>query len=292
MRATPWFLEPPFIAGWAALLLPLAGPQRRAMLANLKRILPEAGLRRRLFLAWRTFYHFGCATVDGIRFQQGEEVIAWEVEGLEHYQAAAASGNPVVLCTAHMGSYDAAAAFFAGRMGRRFSTVRLPERHPYLQRLREEALRRLESDAYRVLYNSSESLLAVELLKVLRDREWLAIQGDRALPGLASFTVESDGRPWRLPRGPFLLAAATNALCLPAFCRRVGPRRYQVRFYPAFSAADRPEPSGLESLDRSRSREAAAEFLAARWAGRLLEILREDPSQWLVFEEAFSVSPS
>lgn len=275
VRACPWFLEAPLIAGWAAVVFALAGRQRRAIGSNLRAFLPEASWLRRLFLIWRTFYQFGCVTTDGIRCQQGEDIITWEVEGLEHFHAAESQDRPVILFTAHMGSYDAAGAFFAGHMGRRLSAVRRPEIHPHLQELRGEALRKLGDGTFHVLYNSSENILAVDLLRALQNREWVALQADRALPGLSTMTFEENGRRWLLPKGPFTLAAASRAQCLPTFIIRLSQRRYRVVFRPALSV-----PGG-------RDREESVRRLASRWTEVFGEILRRHPSQWLVFEPAF-----
>ncbi|MES2705671.1 MAG: hypothetical protein V4726_03615 [Verrucomicrobiota bacterium] len=278
VRACPWFLEAPLIAGWAAVVFALAGGQRRSISANLRALLPEGSWLRRQFLVWRTFYQFGCVTTDGIRCQQGEDIITWEVEGLEHFHAAEAQARPVILFTAHMGSYDAAGAFFAKHMGRRLAAVRRPEIHPHLQELRGEALRKLGDGTFHVLYNSSENILAVDLLRALQNREWVALQADRALPGLSTMTFEENGRRWLLPRGPFTLAAAAQAQCLPTFIVRLSQRRYRVIFRSAMAAAP------------GRDRAHSVRGLAGQWTAVFGDVLRRHPAQWLVFEPAFETS--
>ena len=276
VRACPSFLEPPLIAGWSLLIFLAASKQRRATLRNLKTLLPEIPLPRRVWLAWRTFYQFARAAVDGIRFQQGEDVLAWEVVGLEHFGAAAASDRPVMLWTAHMGSYDAAAAFFAGRMGRHFFAVRLPEKNPRLQNLREAGLRRMQQGSYTTLYNSSESILAVEILRALQQRNWVALQADRAPAGLTVLPFLQGHKTWLLPKGPFVLATAAKAACLPAFVTRLGHRRYRVTFHPALTP------------DASLPRDVATHALAEQWTALLEKTVRHGPDQWLVFEPAFA----
>jgi len=275
VRACPSWLEMPHIAGWSLLIFLLAGNQRRAVRGNLKKLLPEQSSGFRLWWAWRTFYQFARAAVDGIRYQQGASILAWEVAGLEHFHAAAAQDRPVMLCTAHMGSYDSAAAFFAEKMDRHFFTVRLPERNPWLQKLREDGLRRMEHGSYTALYNSSENILAVELLRALQRRDWVAIQADRAPAGLTVMPLIDGEKTWLLPKGPFALATAAGACCLPAFVRRLGHRRYRLTFHPPLL----PDPS--------IPRQQAATALARGWTALLSEVIRSHPDQWLVFEPAF-----
>lgn len=275
VRACPSWLEAPGIAGWSFLIFLCAGAKRRAVLENLKKLLPDRPLLHRLWWAWRTFHQFACCAVDGLRYQQGAQVLAWEVAGLEHFEAASASGRPVMLCTAHMGSYDSAAAFFAEKMGRHFFAVRLPERNPHLQALREEGLRRMQHGRFTPLYNSSENVLGVELLRALQRRDWVALQADRALPGLTTLPLHDGQKTWLLPKGPFVLATAAAAWCLPAFVRRLGHRRYRVTFHPPLAA------------DPALAREAATTGLALRWTALLESVIRGNPDQWLVFEPAF-----
>lgn len=275
VRACPSWLETPFIAGWSLLIFGLAKTQRRAVLGNLQKLLPAAGFWQRVWWAWRTFYQFARAAVDGIRSQQGAQVLEWEAEGLEHLEAASSQDRPVILCTAHMGSYDAAAACFAEKMNRRFFAVRLPERNPRLQQLREEGLRRMERGTYMALYNSSESVLGVELLRALQRRDWVAIQADRALGGLTVLPFDDGQKTWLLPKGPFVLASAAGACCLPAFVRRLGHRRYRVTFHAPLL----PDPSA--------ARGEAVTRLAGRWSALLEQVIRDHPDQWLVFEPAF-----
>lgn len=275
VRACPSWLETPSIAGWSFLIFLAAGAKRRAVMENLRQLLPDAPPARRFWWAWRTFYQFARAAVDGIRYQQGAQGLAWEVVGLENFEAAAAQDRPVMLCTAHMGSYDSAAAFFAEKMGRHFFAVRLPEQNPHLQALREEGLRRMQHGSFTALYNSSENILAVELLRALQRRDWVALQADRALPGLTILPLEHEGKTWLFPKGPFVLATAAGACCLPAFVRRLGHRRYRVTFHPPLLP------------DNTLRRDDATHHLATRWAALLQSVVRAHPDQWLVFEPAF-----
>ena len=277
VRACPSFLEAPLIAGWSFLIFLAAGKQRRSVLGNLKTLLPDRPPLLRLWWVWRAFYQFARAAVDGIRFQQGADVLSWEIAGLEHFQNASSQDRPVILCTAHMGSYDAAAACFAGKMGRHFFAVRLPERNPRLQRLRVEGIRRMEDGTYTVLYNSSESVLAVELLRALQRRDWVALQADRAPAGLTVMELPDRGKTWLLPKGPFVLAAAAGALCLPAFVQRQGHRRYSITFH-----------APLQPERAAGGRDAAAIRLAHDWTDLLARVVRQRPDQWLVFEPAFA----
>lgn len=272
VRLVPGWLERPIIAAAALAVLLGSGRVRRALLANHRVLRPDDSVMERTRRLWRTLYHFGSMCTDSVRTSMGAQILRWEVTGTEHFDVVTAAGGPVILCTAHMGCYDAAAAAFAGKMGSRLSAVRLPERTEAMRRLRDAELRTLEQDKLRTVYNSAETMLGVELLKALKEGEWVAIQADRALPGLSVMSARHDGLQWQLPRGPFMLAMMSRAACLPVLTTRTGHRRYRVQIFPAFHA---PE---------TRDREAAAAEAARAWLDVLGPVLRECPEQWLVFE--------
>ena len=265
----PWFLEGLYGAFWSGVIGLCAHQPRRGLAANLAAL----GISHPQFRAWLAFRRFGEVAVDGIR-SLNDEILEWEVEGREHLQSAMDSGLPVVLWTAHMGSYDVAASFFAHRLGTRMHAVRRPEMNPHLQAIREKSLRRMESDNLVTLYNDGrEQTLALELMRVLRDGQWVALQADRALPGLSTFDVEADGIVWTLPKGPFVLPIVARAACLPVFIHRTGPRRYHVCFHP------------MVTPPRQRDHKDASEKLARAWLELLVPTVRQAPDQWFVFEQ-------
>ncbi len=269
VRGVPWYAEGLLNYFWAGLIGLGAREPRRELARNLRALgVPWAGYR-----AWRAFHQIGAVSVDSIHAQDDPQCLQWHVLGREHLEAAQQTGRPVVLWTAHMGSYDAAAAFFAHRIGARLHAVRKPERNAEMQRIREQDLRSRESPHYVTLYNANaEESLGLELLRVLKEGHWVALQADRALPGLASFSLTDNGETWSLPRGPFFLPMAAGAVCLPVFVRRTGPRQYGVQFYP------------LITPPATRDRAAALHSLATAWLPLLRDTVRAAPDQWFVFE--------
>lgn len=269
VRGCPWYLERTLIFCWAGMIGLLAHEPRRALARNLRAL----GIRFPNFTAWRAFQEFGAVTVDSLRAQQNPNVLQWEVEGREHLETAQRLGGPVVVWTAHMGSYDAAAAFFAHRIGARLHAVRKPEQNAEMQAIRERDLRSHENEHFVTIYNKGEEeSLGVELLRVLKRGNWVALQADRSLPGLSTFHAEHDGCEWTLPRGPFFLPMVAQAICLPVFIRRTGSRQYLVTFHPPLTPPV------------TRERTAAVQCLVKAWLPLLQQAILAHPDQWFVFE--------
>ena len=273
LGVVPWFLEPSLVAGWTLLFFLIAGPQRRAVTANLRALHPRWGPFRGTLGAWRVFWNFAVTFVDAMRCNTGTGDVDWEVEGLAHMDELATRKDGCIILTAHMGNYDIAAPMFASRFNRTLYTVRAPEREPETQKLREEEIRRKEQQYpnFRTLYNRDGNLLGVELARLLGEGNIVAVQGDRVMFEVAPMDVEVEpGLHMRLPKGPLFLARATKAPCYPLFITRSGWRRYKVTVHP---------PIQLPPRQRGDEPE-----VAKLWASAVFQTAKAHWNQWFVFE--------
>jgi lauroyl/myristoyl acyltransferase len=277
LRVTPWFLEPVLIGGWTLLFFAIAREQRRAVAGNLRALHPAWEPWRAWLGAWQVFLNFALTFVDAQRCETGTGAVDWTVEGLADLEDLSKSKEGCIILTAHMGNYDIAATVFATRFKRALYTVRAPEREPDTQRLREQEIRRKEAlnPHFRTLYNEEGSHLGIELARLLREGNIVAVQGDRVIFDVAPMNVEVEpGLKMRLPKGPLFLARATGAPCFPLIILRDGWRRYRVVVLPELALPPRA---------RGKDDEAAK-----IWARTILEMVRKHWQQWYVFEPLLS----
>lgn len=269
----PWFLEAPLIAGWAFVFFWLARNQRRAVASNLRALHPSWGPWRARLGAWQVVWNFSVTYIDGLRCESGTGDIDWAIEGSEHLDDLAARPEGCVILTAHMGNYDIAAPMFSTRIQRALYAVRAPEKEPEVQKIREQELRlkELANPHFKTLYNQEGSLLGVELARLLKEGNLVAVQGDRVVFEVSPMDVEVEpGLHMRLPRGPLFLVRATGATCFPLFISRDGWRRYRVKVLPP-----------LDLPERKRGADTEASQL---WAKTILDEVRYRWNQWFVFE--------
>ena len=273
LRVVPWFLEPVLIAGWTFLFFLIAKNQRLAVAANLRALHPGWTAWRARIGAWQVFWNFALTFVDGLRCETNTGGVDWVVEGLASLEDLSNREEGCIILTAHMGNYDLAAPMFASKFNRTLYTVRAPEREPETQRLREDELKAKEAryPNFRSLYNKEGNLLGVELARLLREGNLVAVQGDRVIFDVSPMDVEVEpGLFMRLPKGPLFLARATDAPCFPLFIMRDGWRRYRVVVFPK-----------IELPPRKRGADDEA---AKIWAATILQVVREHWQQWYVFE--------
>lgn len=281
LRVTPWFLEPVLITGWTLLFFLIARPQRHAVAENLRALHPAWGAWRGRIAAWRVFWNFALTYADAQRCESGTGAVDWAVEGLAALEDLSRRSEGCIILTAHMGNYDIAAPVFASRFKRTLYTVRAPEREPETQRLRDQEIRRKEAlnPHFRSLYNEEGSHLGIELARLLREGNVVAVQGDRVIFDVSPMTVEVEpGLRMRLPKGPLFLARATDAPCFPLIILRDGWRSYRVVVWPE-----------VKLPPRTRGGDDEASKI---WAATILGMVRKHWPQWYVFEPLLTRKPA
>ena len=278
VRRCPWFLEPVLIAGYSALIWLFCGKVRRRIVRNLKVLDPHSPALIHSFRSIAVFWNFAWVMADGARENRGGREIRWEVEGLDHFREAAKHDGGLVLMTAHMGSYDLAARFFAGRFERQVNPVRAPERNAAAQEFAEQARAGEEQDGVSTKVNRSDGMLGVELVKALSDGQAVAIQGDRVMFDVSPIKVPFGKEwQWQLPKGPFALAAASRAPIYPVFIIRSGYQQFRVEVGARIEV----------KLARGPERDLAIRSAAEEWGRVLEDVVRRCGTQWFVFEDRF-----
>ncbi|MDP4779333.1 MAG: hypothetical protein NWS16_03775, partial [Akkermansiaceae bacterium] len=136
----PYWVEAGLLYFFAFVVLLLGASPRRAIRKNLKIIMPDLALAEGYLGVFRVFVNFGWATIDGMRARLGQDVITWEIDGLENFERLKATDGAALIMTTHTGNYDLAGALFSPKFGRDLHTVRAPEKSPYLQEIRRKEL--------------------------------------------------------------------------------------------------------------------------------------------------------
>ncbi len=279
VRQCPFFFEPILLAYYTLFFFILCPGTRKPVIDNLSVLFPESSQLSNTFRALRVFWSFSCSITDAAYSREGKNIIDWEVEGDDCFQAFAAKQEGAVVLTAHMGNYDVAAPMFSGKFGKKLITVRAPERDKQRQEYMQEKFRAEATEDYEVRYNSDDKFLGIDLTRAIMKGEYVAIQGDRILFDVSPLEVPVPDVPGfhiNIPKGPFVLALTSRASILPLFAVRLGRRRYRVVILPEF-VCERT----------SRDHEEAVRQAACQWVEILMPVVRKYWFQWYVFEPAF-----
>ncbi len=249
-----WWLRysPPLIGLAFAALMPA---QRRHVARNLGRLGVPSSLG-----PLRTFASYAACLAEGMALAAGRDVTPTiRVEGGQHLEDALARDRGVILVTAHVGPWDAAAPLLAQREDLEVSIVMRREPNPSARAFHDE-LRR--AGGVHVLHVGEHPLEALSWRRALGPGRALAFQLDR---------WQRSGIPESVPEGPFRLSALTGAPVVAAFASRVGVFDYRLQIQQPRSFSRRATREELEV--------AREEVL-----GGLLEWIRRYPTQWFDFE--------
>ena len=204
--------------------------------------------------------YFQCGTGDPVR----ASALLHEWRGFEHFENARALGKGIVLVTAHLGNWELGGTLLALR-GLPMTVITLEEPSTELTRWRDELRQRLGIKT--LIVGPGHDFAFVEMIRVLRRNEILAMLVDRPYPGTGS-TVRFCERATEFSSAPALLWQHTGAAVVPAFVLQESGGRY-------ISFAD--APLDFRSLEDKR---AALVENTQRLATHFETIIRKHPEQW------------
>lgn len=246
--------------------------ERRIVGANLARILPRVPPDDRAALVRDVFRHFAVCFADLLvenRRERSAAGLLARVDGEAHLDEVFGAGRGVIVMTAHLGNWELGGRLLAARAGRPTHVVVAAEADPGLERF-------LRGGPAPVRFIArTQPTAALGLVAALRRNEVVAIQGDRALGDRTDLRVSFFGAPAPFPVGPFVLARATGAPLVPAFCVLGAARRYTIRLGTPIRVVRDGEQAALE-----------------RWVGVLEAAVRTHPEQWFNFFDVWSHAPA
>jgi KDO2-lipid IV(A) lauroyltransferase len=257
--------SPPMFAG---IIFALIGPNRRAAVANLQRILGEPAGGHAARAALRMFSEFShCLTETMEYYGPRPRPIQIDIVNRDALAEALTAGDGAIVVTGHFGNWDVAAKGLCS-YGRPINLVMARETnattHEFVRAARERV-------GVRVIYSDSSVFSSLNMIRALRNNEVVAIQLDRPLGAGGTRLVPFFGAPAAFPSGPFVLARVSGAPLIPVFVPRLGTRHYAVRVCGRFALAHEARDS--QALDR----------VMADVVRVFEEIVREYPTQWFQF---------
>ncbi len=243
--------------------------ERRRVRANLARVLAGADGAALDQAVSDTFAHFAACFADLLTINRGDPARLRHhlaaAEGEPELDAACAARRGVILLTAHLGNWELGGRLLVPRLGRTTHVVLSPEADPAL-----EGYLRRDEPGLRFVTRRLPTV-SLGLVAALRRDEAVAMQGDRPAGGRGDRAVPFFGAPAGFPLGPFVLARATGAPVVPAFCAMMPDGRYRISIEPAIRVKPGQEEEAL-----------------AVAVGALERAIRRDPTQWFNFFDVWS----
>jgi KDO2-lipid IV(A) lauroyltransferase len=214
----------------------------------------------------RVFENYGRYWHELFRLRAGQSLEAiCDSEGYENIATPQAEGRGVILALPHLGNWDQAGAWLAGR-GHRLTVVAEPVEPPELSEWFVNQRGELGMEA--VFLGPDATAKA---LRALRDGKVLCLVCDRDLTG-DGVEVEFFGEKTTMPGGPAVFALRTGAPIVPVGNYFLPEGRQRIAIQPALPA----ERRGSLRDDVQRVTQDLAHCFE--------QLIRAAPDQWLIMQ--------
>jgi len=196
-----------------------------------------------------------------------------ELVGREHFDAAVASGRPVIMLTAHFGNWELTSIITALEGRPIVALARAQQGFPRLYRL---LVSYRESKGCWIVHKGSGMR---RLVQALKRGELVGIVGDQA--SRQGILVDFFGRPALFATGPFELARSNRALIVPGFIHRIRGPFHRGVLEPVIDLAQ--EQGTADAVVRGG---------IERFAALLERHIEQDPDQWLWMHKRWKHTPA
>ena len=269
-------LTRPFLWPITAYFLAKRGPERRASIAYLSRVL---GRPARLRDGARHVHTFASTILDRV-FLLGGDLDRFEVDvsGLDDLHRLLDKGRGVLLFGSHLGSFDVLRVLATRRPDYSIRVVLDKGQNPALMAVLDALNPTIAASVIDAAQDGPSVAMAMK--SALDEGALVAMLVDRARPDEPALAAPFLGDPARFPTTPWLVAAALKVPVALGFGLFRGGRGYDLRF-EAFA-------DDCVQVPR-QARAAALSSLIRRYAARLETMTRDAPYNWFNFYDFWSL---
>lgn len=266
-------------AGLAGLLWWLLPRWRQTAVRNLELVFGEDyDPLERLRIGHQAARHLGWYAIEFIRMGHVpvERTLAMisEVEGVGHVRSALEQGRGAMCLSMHYGNWDLCGAYLTQSI-RTLHAVGKPQRDEFFSRLAFPWRAHLG-----IVNIMSGTRMNSAILRVLKDNNVLGLVADQN-GGSTGVFAPFAGIPASTVPGPAALALKFGCPLVVCYTRRLAPGKHRWVAKPALDMAGLPADHD----------EAMVEVLT-RINNAYVEVIREDPSQWLLGHKRFKTRPA
>lgn len=221
-----------------------------------------------LVMIYRNFFTFGQVILDKVAVFSGfNNTLTHYSEGMEHIENLIALDQGAMLVSSHLGGWSLAGHFLEEN-GPRPRLFMLDAEHDKIKEVIGQAETKHQLDIVPI---TKELTHVIELAKSLRNKQFIAILGDRYLEGARTLQLPFLGRKARFPLGPFDLAVRFKVPVSFVFTVKEDKTRYRCFASP---------PYGEKDLQGLKNRREKTEYLASQYVKTLEQFVKRYPEQW------------
>jgi KDO2-lipid IV(A) lauroyltransferase len=264
---------------WGGIFFAALRSARAAVEHNLAQIAGPLGPLAEKRRSFALFWNYAQSLDDAYSHHMGLPAdLVYESIGRENLLSAAAQGNGVIACTAHLGPWQLGPLLAEWRGLPKFCLAMAAEPNPLVQDFEQRFRER-----FQIVYTTDSPFAALKLAQLLREGSILGLHIDRHIGGQRVVLPFCRGYA-AFPTGPAHLARLTGAAIVPSF------------FF--MTRGPRGERKVLHHLDKAiwventRDRQADVIRTTQQIVRRYEELVLAHPTQFYHFGEFFLDRPS
>jgi predicted LPLAT superfamily acyltransferase len=200
----------------------------------------------------------------------------YDFDGENYLHQLAEDKKGGILIGAHVGNWEIASHFLR-RINIKVNIVMLDAEHQKIKKLLQNVLKERRVSIIPIK-NSYDHLYAIE--QALNRGEFIAIHGDRFLPGAKTANCRFLNEEAQFPTGPFYMASKFKApVC---FVSTIKTNRYHYQFKATM-------PEMLPFNGKIKTRNLYLKKLIEHYVKNLETLVRENPTQWFNFYQFWNI---
>ena len=220
---------------------------------------------------YRNYVMMGECLLDKIVVMAGiKNKFTFDFEGEEHLHKLARNKKGGILIGAHIGNWE-----IAGHLLRRIDTkvhvVMLDAEHQKIKDLLQDVLKEKQMSIIPIK-NNFDHLYAIE--EALKKGEFIALHGDRFLPGSKTICIDFLNQEAQFPSGPFYMASKFKAPVCYVSAMKTSRYHYHIK-------ATIPEVLPFPGKIKTRNQDLKK--MIEPYVRNLEQIVLENPDQWFNF---------
>lgn len=220
------------------------------------------------FGCYRNHFLFGASLMDRFAAYAGHKFKVKKT-GYDVFNSLVENEQGFIMLSSHIGNAEMSGYMLSTPL-KRMNAITFPEEKASVRSNRD---RMLEANNIRLISADGLDWLFT-LNAALSDGEIVSIHADRLFGSSKSLKVTILGAEAQIPMGPFNLGASRGLPVTASFCMKTGYRSYEAIQY----RLDTPEMDTMTKNEKM-------EYLAARYAAVVNEVLKKWPLQWYNFFE-------
>ena len=219
----------------------------------------------------RTFYKLGQVLIDKVAFLSGlNKNYTFDFDGEEHLRKMAKESGGVLIGV-HAGSWEIAGHLLK-RLDTKVNIVMFADEHERIQNFLSEMYK--DENVSFILIGKDDYTHLYQISEALKNREMIAIHGDRFLPGANTISKRFFDETAQFPAGPFLIPLKYDVPVSFVVAMKETSRHYHFYATP---------PKKFRKPKSTEERKVLVSSMLEEYIANLEKVLLKYPDQWFNF---------